>query len=133
MATGLATRMKYPNAQYSEPRELQVKGNFQIDGTNDPELSVGRGFVVTRTGVGIFLITFPDPYPQMVHFSADFADTAAGGNLDSRYVGEPYDSTAGTIVVRHSTAAVAAEPADNTTCHFTATFQLSNALAVVNT
>jgi len=48
-----------------------VSGSFAPAGTSAPTAVKGRGFSVTRTGVGLYLLTFRQPYAHMLSALAD--------------------------------------------------------------
>lgn len=69
-------------ARDRSPGQLDLKGSFECDGTNAPLNLRGTGFTVSRTGVGIYLVTVanpPDTYEQYDSILPGLAGTGIGG------------------------------------------------------
>jgi hypothetical protein len=107
-------------------RELiLVVGSFAPAGTGAPTTVQGKGFTVSRTGVGTFLLTLADKYAALVAATGTLQLLAAA-NSDVQF--GAYDASAKTLVVRTMTAGAAADIAAdaNNRVHFDLTFRNSS-------
>lgn len=123
---GKATRLKYAaRTECNLIDPVLVVGSFELDGNdNDPVNVRGEGFLVTHSGDNDYLITFSEKYPGMVSFVAT-PEASAAGNADADDItvaAEPYDSSAGTLVVRIGVGQIKADTKDgpriNFVCYF---------------
>ena len=64
---------------------VEICGSFMPNGTGVPANVYGNGFTVARTGVGIYTVTFADPY---------FGYDAAWADLECATLGQSVQITA---------------------------------------
>lgn len=112
---------------------VMIIGSFELDGNdNDPVNVKGEGFLVTHSGDNDYLITFTEKYPDLVAFVATPGSSAAGNadadDITAAY--EPYDASAGTLVVRVSVGQVKADTEDGPRISFCAVFHKYTKLAL---
>lgn len=109
-------------------QRVKIAGSFGVDGTPAITDVRGKGFTVSRTGAGEYLVTFDDKYVELMDVSVstqnegvtpkftnagDYDDTGATPTLQMRHFVE----AAGTFAV----AELANDP--NSRIHFSATFR----------
>lgn len=88
-----------------------ISGSFAPAGVGAPTALKGRGISsVVRTGVGTYLVTFDEPYFDLVSAQATLQLNAAA---DSDVQFGAYDPVAKTLVVRIQTAGAVADIAAN--------------------
>lgn len=73
----MANEKLYPGILANENLATVVAGSFEVDGTSAPVNVRGDGFSLSRTGVGVFDITFDNAYPELLSCSVSVqGDTA---------------------------------------------------------
>ena len=131
MATGLSSRMLYPLELCATKGLICIPGSAEMNGISDPVNARGDGFSVSRTGVGEYLITFPELYPMMVSIVGSFEDEDGQTDDDTLITFEPYDSTAGTVAFRVTVASILTD-FDGERVNFVAYMQKYNAHAITH-
>lgn len=120
----MASRSVFPVKSLG--RELhQVVGSFAPAGTGAVTSVKGKGFTVSRTGVGVFLITFQDAWADLVSGRASVQLNALA---DTDAILGPYVAASKTLNIFIKTAGVAADIAANANnrVHFEITFRNSS-------
>lgn len=56
-----------------------ISGRFAPNGSSAPTAVGGRGFTVSRTGTGTYVVNLQDTYPGLLHADARLWSTAATG------------------------------------------------------
>jgi hypothetical protein len=128
--------MLYPLEFVATKGLVAVVGSFRIENTGPvPDDARGDGFSVTYNGAtGQYLITLAEKYPGLVSALATVQDIDAA-NHDVTAVFEPYDESAGTIVVKYSkesTDTLTPADTDNVRINFCLYFQKYTALVVTH-
>ena len=103
MATGNLSRMKYTEVEYATKNLVCVVGSFRVENTGPAvDDARGDGFSISHTATaGQYLITLAEKYPMLVAAIATAQDVD-GANDDVAVTFEPYDATAGDIIVKLS-------------------------------
>lgn len=78
-------------------REVRVSGSFAPQGTGAPQKVAGNGWAVSRSGVGVYVITVDDRYSRLI--AALSGARVADGTPTIVQFGD-YDKAARTIQVR---------------------------------
>lgn len=136
MATGNTSRQKYCSMEIATKGLVIVPGSFRIENTGpDVDDARGDGFSVAAGGAtGQYVITFAEKYPMLVSAVATAQDID-GANDDVAVTFEPYDASAGTMVVKFSKeSAGTLTPADtdDVRINFVCYFQKYTALSVTH-
>lgn len=70
---------RFDDVQVIGLKRVGVTGRFFPQGTN-PVVNTtnkGKGYTITRTGAGLYLITLADKYNDLIHFGASVQATTA--------------------------------------------------------
>lgn len=82
------------------PEQQMYFGSFDTNGTSAPDGLRGSHFTVTRTGVGVFRVTFTNPPSIFVQFDSYDADIHGTGveDMHAKVTAEDNDATAGAYI-----------------------------------
>lgn len=87
-----------------------ISGSFAPAGAGAPTAVKGRGFTVSRTGTGTFLVTFADKWADVIGVTVTLQLSASANT--AAQVGN-WDAAAKTLVIRTLTAGTDADIAAN--------------------
>lgn len=101
---------------------VKVAGGVDIGAVGAVGVHHGAGFTLTRTGAGVYLLTFADAFNGFLSGSLNAGNaSAAGGDLTCNFGAfTPGAAGAATLEVFTNTAAVATDPANGGRINFTA-------------